>query len=257
HLEMPPFDDDRDEVIRRAAAGGVAAMITVATTLSDARKAAGIVRRHPAVRLALGIHPHEAASASLKVYDQLVEIAGEAGAVAWGEIGLDFYYDNSPRQVQRRVFAEQIHIARRLGLPLIIHTRKAPAQTLEILRAEMDGPYRGVVHCYGGDIETASALLDLGFVLGFTGVITFKNAMREHAVIRHVGPDHILVETDCPYLAPRPHRGKRNEPAYTRFVAEKVAEVLDLPYETVERKTRENTLATFPALPGLTGIDPP
>lgn len=245
HLEMPHFNEDRDEVVDRAVAAGVTRMITVGTTLQGARKALNIAEARPEVYVALGIHPHEAKTASPRVFDELSEMAASPRVVAWGEIGLDYHYDHSPRSVQRQVFAEQIRIARRLDLPLIIHTRKAEEDTLAVLEEE-GGRYRGVVHCFSAGAEVAKKLVDMGFFLSFTGNITFKKEMPEHQVIREVGAERIFVETDSPYLSPKPHRGKRNEPARVGLVAEKIAQILAMPLAVLAEKTVANTLAAFP-----------
>ncbi len=248
HLEMPRFDDDRDEVVRRAQASGVERIITVATNLADANKAVEIARQYDIVDMALGIHPHDAKTASEKDLEQMMEIAVDSGAVAWGEIGLDYHYDHSPRSVQREVFAQQLRIAQKLDLPVIIHTREAWEDCLKILNEEMDDAWRGVVHCFGGGLAEAEKVVEMGFHISFTGTVTFKKDMPEHEVIRHVGIERILIETDSPYLTPAPNRGKRNEPAYVRFVAQKIAEILEIPFEKVAEITAANTRRLFTKL---------
>ncbi len=245
HLEMPHFDDDRDEIVERARLAGVERIITVATNREDADKALDITRRYEDVFMALGVHPHDAKSASQKVFEEMIAVAADPKVVAWGEIGLDYHYDHSPRAVQREIFTEQIRIARKLDLPIIIHTREAWDDCLEILGREMNGEYRGVVHCFGGGVEEAQKVVDMGFHVSFTGTVTFKKNMPEHDVIRHVGMERILVETDCPYLTPKPHRGKRNEPALLRFTAEKIAEILDMPFDEAAEIAAANTRRLF------------
>lgn len=242
---MTHFDKDRAEVLDRARAAGVARMITVATNLADAKKAAEIVQNREGLFMALGMHPHDAKSADDDVMREMTALARSPKVVAWGEIGLDYHYDNSPRHIQRNAFAEQLYIARELDLPLIIHTRDANTDTLGVLENEVEGDYLGVVHCFGGDIPMARRVLSMGFKLGFTGTITYKQNMMAHQIIRFAGIDNILVETDCPYLTPNPHRGKRNEPSYTVLVAQSLAEILGLPLETVAEKTVGNTLEVF------------
>jgi len=245
HLEMAHFDADREEVIGRALAAGVTRMICVATNLDDAKKAVPIVGDRDELFLALGMHPHDAKSASREVLDEMVLLSRSPKVVAWGEIGLDYHYDNSPRHIQRNVFAEQLYIARELRLPVIIHTRDANTDTLGVLENELDEPYAGVVHCFGGDIAMATRVLDMGLKISFTGTITYKKNMLAHQVIRHVGLDNILVETDSPYLAPSSLRGGRNEPAHTVEVAQCLADLLNVPLETVAEKTARNTLEVF------------
>jgi TatD DNase family protein len=248
HLEMPHFDEDRDAVIQRAKEAGVTRMITVATNLGDAKKAAQIANGATGVFLALGLHPHDARTASEDVWKEMNELARGPKVVAWGEIGLDYHYDHSPRHIQRSVFAEQIYIARELGLPIIIHTREANNDTLGVLENEADGPYSGVVHCFGGDLAMAERVLDMGFKISFTGTITFRKNLQTHEVIRYVGLDNILIETDSPYLTPIPHRGKRNEPAHVALVARHLAEIMGAPLETVAEKMWQNTCGVFKRL---------
>ncbi|MCB1155011.1 TatD family hydrolase [bacterium] len=245
HLDMEPFNEDRDAVIARAIEAGVTRMVTIATGPDSARRDLEIVEKHPEVFMALGMHPHDAKDATAEVLDDLERLAAHPKVVAWGEIGLDYHYDFSPRDVQWRVFAEQIRRARALDLPIVIHSREADEDTVAVLRENADGPVRGVVHCYGGSLATAEALVELGLHISFTGTITFKAQMEVHEVVRRIGMGRILVETDSPYLAPKPHRGKRNEPAFTVHVVDKLAELLELPREQVIEQATANTLALF------------
>jgi TatD DNase family protein len=175
----------------------------------------------------------------------LRELASSPKVVAVGETGLDYYYNHSPHEVQRRVFAQFIHMARETELPIVVHERDAAKQSEDLLRCEGAGKLRGVIHCFTGNYEAASAYLDLGFYLSFTGIITFKNAEPLREVVRKVPLERIFVETDSPYLTPVPHRGKRNEPAYVRFVAETIAKVKGVELAEVARVTSENVKKLF------------
>jgi TatD DNase family protein len=245
HLESPKFHADRAEVIDRAIAAGVGRMVCIATTQADASAVADICAHYDQVYMALGLHPHEAKDWTPAAADAMTAMAAKPKVVAWGEIGLDYHYDLSPRDAQRRAFAEQLQIARQLGLPVIVHSREADADTLDVLRAEADGPYRGVFHCFAGDIENATRVLDLGFIVSFTGVVTFKPEMPAHDVIRHVGSGSIMVETDAPYMAPRPLRGQRCEPAHVAHTAARVAEILGMAPDAFAEITTANAVRLF------------
>jgi TatD DNase family protein len=244
HLGWDSFDADRDAVIERALAAGVERLLTVGTDLRAARKAVEIAQRHAPVYAAFAIHPHDTQAAAEADYAALAELARQPKVVAYGEIGLDFYRDYSPRDVQAAAFRRQIRLARELNLPIIIHDREAHDETLAILRAE-GGPYRGVFHCFAGDEATAAQVVDLGFYLSFPGSITFNKEMPAHRVLRACPRDRLLIETDAPFIAPKPFRGKRNEPAHVRFTAERAAEVLGMPLDELARQTAANAYRLF------------
>ncbi|MCE5262356.1 MAG: TatD family hydrolase [Deltaproteobacteria bacterium] len=250
HLEMTEFDCDREEVIARAAAAGLTAIITVGTTIPDCEKAAEIARLHPRVYAAVGIHPHEVKEIDPGTYDALRGIARQEKVVAIGEIGLDFFYDHSPREVQLRGFAEQLDLALELDLPVIIHDREAHAETLRMLR-QAKGHLRGVLHCFSGDEAMARECLAMGFYLSVAGPVTYKKSDQLRAVARQIPMERLLIETDAPYLAPQPWRGKRNEPAYVLETARCLAGLKDVPVEALERQTEENTCRLF-GLPQFT-----
>ena len=191
------------------------------------------------------MHPHDAKDVGAHELQTLKDLAASPKVVAVGETGLDYYYSHSPHDVQRRVFSQFIHMARHSDLPIVVHERDAATQAAELLRSEGAGKLRGVIHCFTGDYEAACAYLDLGFYLSFTGIITFKNADRLREVVRKVPLERMLVETDSPYLTPVPHRGKRNEPAYVRFVAEMIAKVKGVELAEVARLTSENVKKLF------------
>jgi TatD DNase family protein len=224
HLDDPKFDPDRDRVIERALAAGVEQMVAVGTGNGPPDLEAGIrlAERYPFMYATVGIHPHDAAKATPESFARLRELARHPKVIAIGEIGLDFHYDFSPRPVQNSVFERQLEIAAELEKPVVIHTREAWAATLEMLAGWRGG---GIMHCFTGDAEAAREALDLGFHLGFGGVVTFPKAGDVREAARITPDDRLLVETDSPYLAPVPHRGARNEPAFVVEVARRLAEV--------------------------------
>jgi TatD DNase family protein len=191
------------------------------------------------------MHPHDAKDVGADELKTLSELASHPKVVAVGETGLDYFYNHSPHDVQQRVFAQFIHMARETELPIIVHERDAAVQAAALLRAEGGGELRGVIHCFTGNYEAACAYLDLGFYLSFTGIITFKNAEPLREVVHKVPLEKMLVETDSPYLTPVPHRGKRNEPAFVRFVAETIAKVKDVALDEVARVTTNNVRELF------------
>lgn len=225
HLDDPRYDRDRDAMIGRARAAGVEALITIGCDLATSQAAISLAERYSFVYATVGVHPHEVRHIADEWYSELRRLAQHREVVAYGEIGLDYHYDHSPRDVQRARFREQIALARDLHLPIVIHTREAQEDTMTILREEKAREVGGVFHCFSGDAWLAKDALDLGFYLSFSGVITFKNATMLRDIAKWVPMERILVETDCPYLSPVPYRGKRNEPAHVKFVAELITEI--------------------------------
>jgi TatD DNase family protein len=244
HLEMGAFDGDREAVLERAAAAGLTAIITVGTTLPDGEKAVALARRYRSVYAAVGIHPHEVKGIDASTYDALRLVAREKKVVAIGEIGLDFFYDHSPRDVQLRRFAEQLDLAEELNLPVIIHDRDAHAETLGLLR-QRKGRLRGALHCFSGDVAMARECVALGFHLSVAGPVTYPKADQLRAVAREIPLERLLIETDAPYLAPQLHRGKRNEPAYVVETARRLAEIRGMPAGELERLTAANARRLF------------
>jgi TatD DNase family protein len=244
HLEMNDFDRDRDEVIRRAENAGVDLIITVGTTLDDCRKAVSIANKYKNVYAAIGIHPHEVKDIDETTYETLKKLAKMDKVVAFGEIGLDFFRNLSPRDVQIRRFGEQLELASEIGLPIIIHDRDAHQETMEMLGG-WKGKHRGVVHCFSGNYKMAEKCLEMGFFISIPGAITFGKSEKLQDVIRHIPVTDILVETDAPYLTPHPNRGKRNEPAYVIHTARKVAEIKGLSLEELASVTYQNTRNVF------------
>lgn len=252
HLTAKEFDADRNDVIRRAQDAGVQYIINPGTTLDDSRNAVALAEKHDCVYACVGIHPHEASSADDRVLREVEELSAHPKVVAIGEIGLDFHYDYSPRDVQEAVFRMHIAIAQRRGLPVVIHTREAMDRTIAIVEEMMVGKDeggsggqekrryptpRGVFHCFPGDVETAWQLIDFGFSISLPGVVTFKNSGHAAAVAASVPVEHLLLETDSPYLAPVPHRGTRNEPRNIPIIAAKVAALQHLSVADVARAT--------------------
>ena len=214
HLDGPKFAAARDETIARARAAGVEAMLAIGSGDGppDLEAAIRLADRYPFIRATVGVHPHDASKATPETFDRLRGLAAHPQVAAIGEIGLDYHYDFSPRDVQRSVFSAQLSLAAQVSLPIVVHTREAWDDTLALLRQHWNGP--GVLHCFTGAPEQARQALDLGFHLAFGGVVTFPKAESTRESARLTPLDRLLVETDCPYLAPVPHRGKRNEPAF-------------------------------------------
>jgi TatD DNase family protein len=272
HLDSDKFGLDRDQVLARAWAAGIGVLICAGTDLDSSRQALLLAhakcdtgaRRCPRVYATAGIHPHEAAKAGPDALAELEHLSQDSATVAIGEIGLDYHYNFSPPETQREWFVAQLELARRIGKPVVIHDRDAHADTFAILRALVVAasaapdpdtttqvvtrkwaPLRGVLHCFSGDREMAFQILDMGFYLSFGGPVTFHNAQRLQALVRELPLERILLETDCPYLAPHPHRGQRNEPAYVGLVAEKIAALKAMPLEQVAQVTTDNAARLF------------
>ena len=245
HIDDARYDADREAMIQRAQAAGIGHFVTIGCDLDTSRAAVELAKQHPFISATVGVHPHEVRHIKDGWYDELRTLAKSERVVAYGEIGLDYHYDHSPRDVQRERFREQVRLAREFRLPIVIHTREAQEDTIAILKEENGGDVGGVFHCFSGDAWLAKDALDLGFYLSFSGVITFQNAVMLRDIVKTVPLDRILVETDAPYLTPVPYRGKRNEPAYVRHVAEKIAEIHGLSVKDVEEATTQNAQRVF------------
>ena len=247
HIQGKEYAGKVDAVIARALAAGVETIIAVggAGDMSSNNEAVALAAQFENVYATVGMHPHDAKDVGDDELRALRELTSQPKVVAVGETGLDYFYNHSPHDVQQRVFAQFIHMARDTGLPIIVHERDAAVQAAELLRNEGAGKLRGVIHCFTGNYEAACVYLDLGFFLSFTGIITFKNADALREVVRKVPLERMFVETDSPYLTPVPHRGKRNEPAYVRFVAETIAKVKGVDLAEVARLTSANVKALF------------
>ena len=247
HIQGKEYAGETAAVIQRAAEAGVEQIIVVGGAGDMSSNIAAVTLAESCANLyaTVGMHPHDAKDVGEAELQELKKLAAHPKVIAVGETGLDYYYNHSPREVQRRVFAQFIGLAKETGLPLVVHERDAAIEAAGLLRSEDAGKIRGVIHCFTGDYEAACGYLDLGFYLSFTGIITFKNADALREVVRKVPLERIFVETDSPYLTPVPHRGKRNEPAYVRFVAETVANVKDVAVEEVAQVTTANVKQLF------------
>ena len=245
HLEMREFNDDREDVIRRAREAGVEYIITIGTTVESSRDAVLLAEKFDFIYAAIGIHPHEVKDILHPAYEMLRHLAKHKKVVAYGEIGLDYHYEHSPRSDQKRKFRDMLREARELDLPVIIHDREAHEDTLQILSEEWSPDLGGVMHCFSGDLDMAKKLIEMGFSLSVAGPVTFPKSEALREVVRQIPIEHMLVETDAPYLAPHPVRGKRNEPAFVRHTAEAVAKIKGLSYEDVVRITGFNAMQLF------------
>jgi TatD DNase family protein len=246
HLDFPDFAAERDAVVERARAAGVGTLVTICTKISEFPAVVAIAERYPAVYCSVGIHPHEAAHQPSTAAADLVELARHPKVVGIGETGLDFHYDHSPRERQREVFRAHIAAARESGLPLIVHSRNADVETAELLREGVaDGPLTGLIHCFSSTRHLSDIAVELGFYISLSGILTFKKATDLQAIARELPADRILVETDAPYLAPAPHRGHRNEPAYVADTAAFLASLRGVTPETIARQTTENFYRLF------------
>lgn len=251
HIDGPEFDADRDEVVQRALDRGVKYMLNVATgdpTTDDLERGVAVAKKYPSVYAAVGVHPHDAKLYSGEVEQRITDlITQNEKVIAWGEIGLDFHYDHSPRDVQMDVFRRQIRAARRIDMPVIIHSRSANDETVQILEEECQGDdFRGgIMHCFGGTLEMVQAVVPLGFLISWAGNVTFKKADDLRSVAEIMQLNKMLVETDCPYMTPEPHRGKRNEPMHVVDTANFLAQFTDVEIESFANQTTQNFLDFF------------
>lgn len=243
HLEMKEFDADREAVLGRAAVAGVDYIITVGTDVKLSQKALSLASSYQNVFATVGIHPHEADTATQENLDKIVQMAVHPKVVAYGEIGLDFFRDLAPRDKQREAFARQLTIASEMKLPVVIHDRDAHDLVLKMV--EESGVRRGVFHCFSGDYQMAEKCIALGFYISIPGTVTFDKTNKTSDVVKNVPLEWLLLETDCPYLSPVPCRGKRNEPSFIIHTAKKVAQIKNLPWEAVANVTAQNTRTLF------------
>jgi TatD DNase family protein len=246
HIDMPQFDADRDEVVARAREAGLVEMLVVGE-VDEGQALQRSLRVAEAYGLpaTAGVHPHQAKLATAETYDEMAGLAREGRIVAIGEIGLDFHYDHSPRETQREVFRRQIRLARDVGLPIVVHTRQADDETSAILEEEGAREAGGVIHCFTGGHELARRALELGLLISFSGILAFPRAEVIQAVAREVPEDRLLVETDAPFLAPPPHRGKRNEPAFVVEVARKLAALRGVSEQAIGEAASRNYSRLF------------
>ncbi len=246
HLDFPEFAEELDDIVTRAGAAGIGHMLTICTRISKFDQVLKVAESYDNIFCSVGIHPHNALSETEVTPEHLIKLAGHPKVVGFGETGLDYYYDKAPRDVQQRQFRAHIAAARQTGLPLIIHTRDADDDMADILAQEAEkGAFPGLLHCFSSSRKLAETALDLGLYISISGIVTFKNAGDLRDTVKTLPLERILVETDAPYLAPAPMRGKRNEPAFTAHTAEKVAEIKELPLSDVAGATTDNFFRLF------------
>jgi TatD DNase family protein len=245
HLNAEQFEDDLSEVIERATRAGVERMVVVGFDRPTIEKAMELVKTYDFIYASIGWHPVDAIDMTDEDLVWIEELSSHPKVVALGEMGLDYYWDKSPKDIQQEVFRKQIRLAKKVKLPIIIHNREATADLVTILKEEGAHEVGGIMHCFSGSVEVAKECMEMNFYISLGGPVTFKNAKKPKEVAKEVPLDKLLIETDCPYLAPHPYRGKRNEPAYVRLVAEQIAELKGISLADVAKKTTENAKKIF------------
>lgn len=247
HLNFEQLSSQLDDVVSRADAAGVKHMLTIGTKLREFEAVRQIAEKYPNIHCSVGIHPHEAEEEGADVtVETLLELSNHPRVVAIGETGLDYFYEHSPREVQKKSFRVHIDAARRTGLPLIVHTRHADEDTIQILTEEYEkGPFTGVIHCFSSGWEVAEKSMEIGFYISISGIVTFKAAEELRNHVQKIPLNRLLVETDSPYLAPMPNRGKTNEPSFVKHTALKVAELKSISEDEISRVTTENFFTLF------------
>ena len=245
HLNDDQFDDDLGEVIERARLNGVERVVVVGFDEKTIKRAMELIDTYDFMYAAIGWHPVDAIDLTDSYLDWIEELTAHPKVVAIGEIGLDYHWDKSPKDIQQAVFRRQIQLAKKLDLPIIIHNREATEDVVAILEEEGAAEVGGIMHCFSGSPETAKRCLEMNFYISLGGPVTFKNAVKPKEVAKEVPLDRLLIETDCPYLAPHPYRGKRNEPSYVKLVAEQIADLKEISFDEVARATTENANRLF------------
>lgn len=244
HYDDEQFEQDRDELLASMSGQNVGTIVNVSATLDSCRRAIALAGQYPYVYAAVGIHPDEVGALNEDTFAEMKTLFGHEKVVAVGEIGLDYYWDNEPHEVQRKWFVRQLELARELDLPVLIHSREAASDTLYVMKEYAQG-LRGVIHCFSYSKEIALEYVKMGFYIGIGGVVTFKNAKKLKEVAAAVPIERILLETDCPYMAPEPYRGKRNQSGYLSYVAEQIAAIKGMPVEEVIEQTENNARAMY------------
>lgn len=245
HLNAEQYEEDLEEVIERALNSGVSKMMVVGFDRPTIEKAMELIEVYDFLYASVGWHPVDAIDMKEEDLTWIEELSKHPKVVAIGEIGLDYHWDKSPKEIQQEILRKQITLARKQNLPIIIHNREATEDIMNILKEEKASEVGGIMHCYGGSVETALQCIKMNFYISLGGTVTFKNAKKPKEVAKAISLDHLLIETDCPYLAPHPYRGKRNEPSYVKLVAEQIAELKGVTYEEVAQKTMENAIKLF------------
>lgn len=245
HINARQFADDEKDVIKRALSEGVSNMIVVGFDRETIEGAIRIAEENESIYAAVGWHPVDAIDMTDEDLKWIEELASHPKVVALGEMGLDYHWDKSPKEIQKEVFRKQIRLAKKVKLPIIIHNREATQDIVEILKEEDAKEVGGIMHCFSGSLETAQECIDMNFYISFGGPVTFKNAKKPKEVVKELPLEKLLIETDCPYLTPHPYRGKRNEPAYVKLVAEQIAELKGISLDEVARQTTINAKNIF------------
>ncbi len=245
HLDDKRFDLDRDMLIKSLRDNGVELAINIGADLETSIASVDLANKYENIYATVGVHPHSASQVTNKVMERLKELSQNPKVVAIGEIGLDYYYDNSPRDLQRKWFKEQLKLAKEVNLPVVIHSREATQETFDYIKEGQDGNLRGVMHCFSGSVEMAMEYIKLGFYISLGGPVTFKNARTPKEVAEALPLDKLLIETDCPYLTPEPYRGKRNEPIFVKYVAEEIGKIKGTSAEEVAQATKKNAKELF------------
>lgn len=245
HLDDEMFDADREAVIQKIKSSGVGLVNNIGSSMSSSRASLALAEKYDFIRATVGVHPSETKDLTMADIDELTKMAKNKNVVAIGEIGLDYHYDNTDPETQKKWFRIQLDLAKKLNMPVVIHDRDSKGECIRILK-EMN-IQNGVVHCFSGSAETAKEILEMGLNISFTGVLTFKNAKRAVEALKIAPMDRIFIETDCPYMAPEPHRGTRNDSSLVCHIAEKIAEIKGLSYDEVVKTTTENAIKFFKA----------
>lgn len=246
HLDDEKFNGDRQYLIENLQENGLELVLNIGADLQSSINSVNLAKEYENIYAVVGVHPHSAKDVTDETLKEIKELAGREKVVAIGEIGLDYHYDYSPRDIQREQFIAQLKLAKEVNLPVVIHSREATQETLDIIKAEVeDGGLTGVLHAFSGSPEIAREYIKLGFLISIGGPLTFKNARVVKQVVEEIDLDYMLIETDSPYLTPVPNRGKRNEPMFVRYVAEEIAKIKGIDVEEVIRITNENTKSLF------------
>ena len=245
HLDDKRFNRDRDMIIKNLNSNGIESVVNIGADLKTSKASVELADKYENIYAVVGVHPHSASEVTEESLDKLREFSKNPKVVAIGEIGLDYYYDNSPRDLQRKWFKEQLKLAKELKLPVVIHSRDATQETFDLIKEAQDGKLRGVMHCYSSSLEMALEYIKLGFYISLGGPVTFKNAKTPKEVAEAIPLEKLLIETDGPYLTPVPYRGKRNEPMFVKYVAEEIARIRNLDLGQVIEATNKNTKELF------------
>ncbi len=245
HLNDERFDDDREQVINSLIKSGIELVLNPGYDLESSKISVNMAKQYSMIYAAVGTHPHDSKDMNDDTLEIYKSYALEDKVIAIGEIGLDYHYDNSPRDVQKKWFREQIRLAKSLDMPYIVHDREAHEDIFNIMKEEMNSGVRGILHCYSGSVEMAREFIKMGFMISLGGPVTFKNAKVAKKVALEIPLEYLLIETDSPYMAPEPNRGKRNEPSYVKYVAEEIAKIKNIEYNQVVEKTNANFKKLF------------